>query len=371
MKTFVELRDGAFERGVGTLNHGRLLGPAKGHVYSLQRRFAVAHAFFREIRRSLVVVREEEESYGLRRPSLGRLGQGEEIAERFRHLLFVYLYETVMKPVLRKRFSCCGFRLGDFVFVMRKDEVFSSSMYLEIRSQVFHAHDRTFYVPAGSTFSPRAAPRRLAGFGFLPESEIERVILLLVHVYSHALKHVVERSSRKGSVIAEFPDEKKDVSAGAVGKSLFHYLLYHGDYLFEMVRHSGLYIRGLDSYRGHVVSVFLYVFFRNLLARNAFLYGAVYYLVVYVGEVSREKHVVSRMPQVSLYNIEAYGRAGVSQMGGVVHCGTADVHPHPVSLEGNQGLFFPGKGIVDFYRRRFFHFSEKKCEDRLGRPETF
>ena len=87
-----------------------------------------------------------------------------------------------MDPVARRRVPGQRGRLGDLVFVVRKDVVDSTGVDLELGSQVSRRHRGAFDVPAREALSPagRWPPQKAAFPGVLPEGEVGRVCLVVL-----------------------------------------------------------------------------------------------------------------------------------------------------------------------------------------------
>ena len=80
--------------------------------------------------------------------------------------------KAVVGPVGDHRLVVAAFALGDFVFVVREDEVEAAAVDVERFAEQLLAHRGAFDVPAGSAVAPRAVPRRLAGLGCFPQCEV-------------------------------------------------------------------------------------------------------------------------------------------------------------------------------------------------------
>ena len=93
---------------------------------------------------------------------------GEKIAQRLGHLFPVNIDESVMYPVTNRLFPRATAGLRDFVFVMRKDQVFAAAVDIEGVAEVFFAHGRTFNMPARSARTPGAFPKRFTGLALFP-----------------------------------------------------------------------------------------------------------------------------------------------------------------------------------------------------------
>ena len=89
---------------------------------------------------------------------------GQEVAERFGHFLIANSDKAMMDPVVGKGFAVCPFALGDFIFMVGKDQVLAAAMDIEGLAEIFPAHGRAFDMPAGAARSPGTVPGRFAGF---------------------------------------------------------------------------------------------------------------------------------------------------------------------------------------------------------------
>ncbi len=83
---------------------------------------------------------------------------GEYIPQGFRHLFPIDIHKTVMYPELSKGFSRGSFRLGDFIFVMGKDQVLPPTVDVYGVPQICLAHHGTFDMPARPSPPPGAVP---------------------------------------------------------------------------------------------------------------------------------------------------------------------------------------------------------------------
>src|SRR6266446_7975707 len=108
----------------------------------------------------LTIVRSYHvEAQHLARPIVQKLADGEEIAERFGHLLAFDLEEAVVHPDLSERMiEMRSLRLRDFVLVMGEDEIDAAAVDVEGFAQQGFAHRRAFDVPAGPSTAPRRIP---------------------------------------------------------------------------------------------------------------------------------------------------------------------------------------------------------------------
>ena len=59
-----------------------------------------------------------------------------------------------MHPIFSEDLSIAALALGNFVFVMRADQVLSSCVDINLLSQIFFRHDRTLDMPSGASLTP-------------------------------------------------------------------------------------------------------------------------------------------------------------------------------------------------------------------------
>ena len=97
---------------------------------------------------------EHEETQYLQIIFLGDFTNGKEIAQGFGHLHVINIQETVMHPVMCKFLVIAGFALGNFILVMREDQIFTTGMDINLFTKILLGHDRAFNMPARTAVSP-------------------------------------------------------------------------------------------------------------------------------------------------------------------------------------------------------------------------
>ena len=117
----------------------------------------------------------QEQAQRLEVVGLGDLADGDDVAERLRHLLAAEVHHAGVQPVARELpVAERALRLRDLVLVVREDEVGAAAVDVERLAEVAVRHRRALDVPARAARAPRALPERLAGLGRLPQREVER-----------------------------------------------------------------------------------------------------------------------------------------------------------------------------------------------------
>src|SRR3979490_903952 len=110
------------------------------------------------------------EAQDFARPGRQQLPDGDEIADRFRHLLTFDLQETVVHPVIRHhRGTVRATRLRQFILVMRKDEIETAAMNIEDIAEIGSTHRGALDVPAWAAPSPRTFPAGLIVWRLPPQ----------------------------------------------------------------------------------------------------------------------------------------------------------------------------------------------------------
>ena len=147
------------------------------------------------------------------------VAQGEEIAQRFRHLLAFHHQEFGVQPEAREGLAGERFRLGDLVLVMRKDQVDAAGVNIERLAQVFDAPSRSTRCASPAGPARWAFPRTgLAFFGRLPQHEIAGVgFLVFVHVHARAGEVAAEIVVRELAVLGEGRDAEVDGAVARIG----------------------------------------------------------------------------------------------------------------------------------------------------------
>ena len=100
-----------------------------------------------------------------------------------------------MQPVIDKLAPRASFRLGDFIFMMRENQIAAAAMEIKSLSQIMDRHGGAFNVPAGTSLSPGTFPERFTRFGPLPESKIAGIAFSLIDLDTCACQHVINLTS--------------------------------------------------------------------------------------------------------------------------------------------------------------------------------
>ena len=88
-----------------------------------------------------------------------QVAQGEVVAQRLGHLLAFHHEELGVQPEARERLAGERFRLRDFVFVVREDQVDAAGVDVQRLAQVLDGHDGALDVPARAARADAASPR--------------------------------------------------------------------------------------------------------------------------------------------------------------------------------------------------------------------
>ena len=319
-------------------------------VQALQRRLALLDQLLREVERAAVVRGQHEVAHGLKVILLADLADGEEVARGLGHLLIVDVDEAVVHPVLGKGLAGRALGLGDLVFVVGEHQVLAAAVDVDGLAQVLHTHGGALDVPAGAALAERRLPVGLAGLSGLPQREVHRMLLVLVHLDARASLQILQVLAGELAVAAKGLGVKVDAVAALIGQALVHQLLHQRDDLGDVL--GGLGVDGglAHAQRLDVLEVLGDKALAQLLDGGALLVGAVDHLVVDVGEVLHERHVVAAPLQVPAQHVEHDERTRVADVNVVVDRRAAGVDAHLALVQGNQFFFSSRLRVIDPHR---------------------
>ena len=114
-------------------------------------------------------------------PALDHVGDGEDVAERLRHLLVLDQQVLEVHPEARELLAGGALALRDLVLVVREDQVDAAGVDVDRRSaEQPQRHRRALDVPARAARADAGIPGRLARLGRLPQHEVAGVFLLVL-----------------------------------------------------------------------------------------------------------------------------------------------------------------------------------------------
>src|SRR4029450_11935524 len=149
---------------------------------ALEGALAVLDALLRPLDQVPIVSAEHPEPQRVGAMALDDLADVQRVAERLRHLLLAHVDHAVVHPVAGERLAGTGLGLGDLALVMRKDQILAAAVKVERGAEILHGHRGALDVPPRPTRSPRTVPGGLARLRGLPQREIARIALALVHL---------------------------------------------------------------------------------------------------------------------------------------------------------------------------------------------
>src|SRR3990167_8306922 len=92
-----------------------------------------------------------------------------------------------MYPIFSKTFFCSCLALGNFIFVVYWDVIYTSGMNIKTITQIFHTHSRTLNMPSRESLPPRRGPFHGMILKFShckkPQSKIRRMFFLRINYY--------------------------------------------------------------------------------------------------------------------------------------------------------------------------------------------
>ena len=130
-----------------------------------------------------------------------------------------------------------------------------------------------------------------------------------------------------------------------VGQALGLQLLDQADDLADVLGGAGMHVRGLHTQCGGVLEVLLDVLLRDGLDGGVLLVGAADHLVVDVGEVLHEFHIVAQVHKEAAQGVEDDEGARVSDVEEVVNRRAAGVDAHLALVHRHQGLLLAAQRV--------------------------
>src|ERR1700758_4373305 len=89
-----------------------------------------------------------------------------------------------MHPHLYRLFTTGTLALSNLIFMMRKAQVDTSGVDIELLAQVLGCHGRALYMPAGEANTPGAGPVHLTALiALFPQSEVFRRVFIFGNLH--------------------------------------------------------------------------------------------------------------------------------------------------------------------------------------------
>ena len=208
-------------------------------------------------------------------------------------------------------------------------------------------------MPAGTAFAPRRIPRRLAWLSSLPQGKIEGITLAIFQALAvcaqltMARLHFVDIAARKLTVALIRTNRKVYVAFNLVGMTAFDEFFDQRDHLVDFLSGTRANIRVHYAGSTHIIDKGLGVFRSNLRSATALFVCLFDDLVVHVGDVLHELHLVATPNQIAANGVKRNKRASISDMNVVVHSWAAYIHIHLAVGNGNKGTLFTRLGIIN------------------------
>lgn len=95
------------------------------------------------------------------------LTNGEEVPQGLGHFFTVHINKAIMDPITYVAMCTCCATLCNFILMVWKHKIHSSTMYIKCWAQIRSTHSTTFNMPSRPTSTPWAIPRWLVKFGSL------------------------------------------------------------------------------------------------------------------------------------------------------------------------------------------------------------
>ena len=244
-----------------------------------------------------------------------------------------------VEPVADERLPAAGLALRDLVLVMGEDVVDTARVDIECLAEILEAHGRALDVPSRPAGPEGAVPVRLVFLPCLPQNKIAgRLLLVFVGVDPRTIEQLAPLDSRQTTVIRECPYPEVERSLAHIGDALVPERFDHADHLGDVVRCARIELGSLHAQDIKSLEERPYVGFRVFGQGHALLLALADRLVIHVGEVHHLGDLVAAELQRPAQQVLPDERPEIADVGVVMDCRPAGVHPHPVGLQRDEIL---------------------------------
>ena len=353
--------------GVGGLEVAKSVPAVHHSLVSLFRRL---ESLVREVNGATVVGLKNKEANGHWGVGLveawvvaaEELGEGDEVAKRFTHLLTVDGNHIVVHPVAHHVGALRCHSLCNLTFVVREHEVHAAAVNVEMLAEVLASHGSTFAVPTRETVAPRRWPAHdVLRRCLFPEGEVGLVALFAHAVeFAAGIDDVVEVASRQHAVavvLIVFFNIEIHAAVAFVGIAIVENFLHELLLLDDVA--SGV---RFDAWWQHIelvhsrmvaVGIVLGYFHWFQLLKACLLFNLVVALigivlkVANVGDVTHIAHLVAQRLEVAEQHVECDGWARVTKMWVAINGWAAHIHTYRAFVQWHEVFLATSERIVD------------------------
>ena len=254
-----------------------------------------------------------------------------------------------MQPPAGQGLARGRLRLGNLVFVVGENQIGATEMDIDRVSQFLAHHGRAFDMPTRPARAPGGRKTGLPRFGPFPKGEIEGMVLAGFLAAGDPTIGVLlllrEIPAREFAVAGVLHHGEIDVAIGAIGRPLGLQFANQGADPIEALGGPGHAVGRQDVEGGHVGHEGVDVALAHNLHRTAFLGSPFENLVVDVGVVLHERHLVAAPDQVAAQHVPGDITAGVAQVAEVINRDPAAIHRHLAGLQRLKRFAAAGEGV--------------------------
>ena len=238
--------------------------------------------------------------------------------------------------------------LRHFIFMVRKHQVRAAAVNIKVAAKLLAVHGGALDVPARTTVAPRRFPRRLIGFGHLPQHEIHRVAFYLCHFHTGTRLQLLQILTRQRAIIGIAQHIKHHIAVlRHVGVTAFNQPLHQLNNFRDMARGAWFQIRRQNAQCGKIL-----VHLRNhavgqRLNGFAIFVSAANNFVINISDITHILQLIANIAQVTRHHVKCHKRTPVADMTEVVNRNTTHVHADFTSMNRFKFLFLSTQGVID------------------------
>ena len=269
-----------------------------------------------------------------------------EVAQGFGHLLAVDIDVAVVHPVAHVLGAVGAAALGDFVLVVREDQILAAAVNIDHIAQMLVDHRRALDVPARPAAAPGRFPAGLVVAAGFPQHEIAGVALVVRHFHPGAGAHVFQIAAGQLAVVGHRLHREQHMAVRFIGVALGDQGFDHGGHLADMIGGLGHDVRLQGIERRHVLAEGVGEALGERGHRLAGFRAGGDDLVVDVGDVAGVDHLRVEPGEQPVEHVEHHHRPRVADVHVVIDRRAAHIECYPLRVERLERVLVAGEGVM-------------------------
>ena len=180
-------------------------------------------------------------------------------------------------------------------------------------------------MPAGTARSPRALPSGFARLSRFPQSEVHRIALAVINVYTCACQHILQITAGKLTIVFKLFYAVENVAINNIAIAIVNQALHSSDDIIDMLRYTRINMCTTYIKLIHYFEVGINIAIADIIPLYAFFIGSVDNLVINISEVLYMGYIIAFMLQETADNVPGNKGTSVANMRVVVGSYAANI----------------------------------------------